>query len=460
MQTPGRRTQSRTPMFQIGRRMNFVGRNLSNISEETKIERPQIRILGRVISQLDSMNSNLRDIGTIIRRDVDSKQKYYREELKILKKDSENLQSTNSRLLNFRKGLASATGALAVGQLATGNIGGAAQSFGASAALMSPEIIQFITGSIVNSLALRGLVGNRGAGVNTVSKVAGASKFKNPLLITAALAASFLIPALAKSNQTADRRRLELSRRTIRGAETINKDDVARFRSQLNRFDKILSNTREENKRQNQSQFDDEALKDEKPSKGAPNNFFEEINKGFTDLENPDNKNKEVTNQEGEERVNKLAPSGFIDGILNFFRPKNKESANLNKDDVVNNITQEGDTNQFVSQLNPNLDFSSEIIDNKIFNDNISNIFSPNNVANLVINDKNISKITNSIKSEPNISLVNLGSGDDGSSKSSSGFVGNSAKPTTVSVSTKFSSSGGVIDKIDYASSLRAPVFS
>ena len=157
--------------------------------------------------------------------------------------------------------------------------------------------------------------------------------------------------------------------------------------------------------------------------------------------------------------MNKLAPGGFIDGILNFFRPKNKESANLNKEDVVNNITQEGDTNQFVSQLNPNLDFSSEIIDNKIFNDNISNIFSPNNVANLVINDKNISDTT-SIKSEPNISLVNLGSGDDGKSKSSSGFVGNSAKRTTVTVSTKFNSSGGVIDKIDYASSLRAPVFS
>lgn len=460
MQTPGRRTQSRTPMFQIGRRMNSIGRNLSNISEETRIERPQTRILGKVISQLDSMNTSLRDMSSIIRRDVDSKQKYYREELKILKKDSENLRSTNTRLFNFRKGLASATGAMGLAQVATGNIGGAAQSFGASAALMSPEIIQFITGSIVNSLALRGLVGNRGGGVSTASRVAGASKFKNPLLITAALAASFLVPALAKSNQSADKRRLELSQRTIRGAETINKDDVARFRSQLDRFDKILSNTREENKKQNQSQFDDEDLKDEKPSKGAPNNFFEEINKGFTDLQNPDEKNKGVTNQEGEERVNKLAPGGFIDGILNFFRPKNKESANLNKEDVVNNITQEGDTNQFVSQLNPNLDFSSEIIDNKIFNDNISNIFSPNNVANLVINDKNVSKTTNSIKSEPNISLVNLGSGDDGKSKSSSGFVGNSAKRTTVTVSTKFNSSGGVIDKIDYASSLRAPVFS
>ena len=176
-----------------------------------------------------------------------------------------------------------------VGQLAaTGNIGGAAQSFGASAALMSPEIIQFITGSIVNSLALRGLVGNRGAGVNTASRVAGASKFKNPLLITAALAASFLVPALAKSNQSADKRRLELSQRTIRGAETINKDDVARFRSQLDRFDKILSNTRRDKKKQNQTQFDDEDLKDEKPSKGAPNNFFEEINKEFHRfLQNP-----------------------------------------------------------------------------------------------------------------------------------------------------------------------------
>ena len=461
MQTPGRRTQSRTPMFQIGRRMNFVGRNLSNISEETKIERPQIRILGRVISQLDSMNSNLRDIGTIIRRDVDSKQKYYREELKILKKDSENLRSTSTRLFNFRKGLASATGAMGLAQVATGNIGGAAQSFGASAALMSPEIIQFITGSIVNSLALRGLVGNRGAGVNTVSRVAGASKFKNPLLITAALAASFLIPALAKSNQSADKRRLELSQRTIRGAETINKNDVQRFRSQLDRFDKIISVQQRDKKKEFQTQIDQEGLKNEKPSKGAPDGFFENLNKNFTDSVKDNKKeNKEIPEEGAEKRVNKLLPGGIIDGILNFFNPQDKASANLDQSVINNNITEEGD-NQFISQLNPNLDFSSEITENKIFNENISNIF-PNNVdvAKLVINDEKIPKTKGNIKSEPNISLVNVGSGDDGSSKSSSGFVGNSAKRTTVSVSTKFSSSGGVIDKIDYASSLRAPVFS
>ena len=460
MQTPGRRTQSRTPMFQIGRRMNFVGRNLSNISEETKIERPQIRILGRVISQLDSMNNNLRDMSSIIRRDVDSKQKYYREELKILKKDSENLKNTNTRLFNFRKGLASATGAIAVGQLATGNIGGAAQSFGASAALMSPEIIQFITGSIVNSLALRGLVGNRGAGVNTVSRVAGASKFKNPLLITAALAASFLIPALAKSNQSADKRRLELSRRTIRGAETINKDDVARFRSQLDRFDKILSTQQRDKKKQVATQFDDEVLKDEKPSKGAPDGFFGNLKESFTNLISKGKEgDKEIKNEEGEKRVNKLSPGGFIDGILNFFKPKDRANANDDQNVVNNNIIEEGD-NQFISQLNPNLDFSSEITENKIFNDNISNIFPNNvNVDRLVINDE-IPKTTESTKSEPNISFVKLGSDDDGKSKSSSGFVGESAKRTTVSVSTKFNSSGGAIDKIDYASSLRAPVFS
>ena len=63
-------------------------------------------------------------------------------------------------------------------------------------------------------------------------------------------------------------------------------------------------------------------------------------------------------------------------------------------------------------------------------------------------------------KTDSNISIMNLDSGTEGEKQSSSGFVGNAATPTSVNVTTKFNSSGGLIDKIDYASSLRAPVFS
>jgi len=431
--------------------MNLVGRNLSNISEETKIEKPQIRILGRIISQLDSMNNNLRDMSALIRRDVDSKQKYYREELKILKKDSENLQNTNTRLFaQGRRGLATAAGALGVAQASTGNIGGAAQSFGASAALMSPEIIEFLTGSIVNSLALRGLLGRGGAGANTASRVAGASKLKNPLLMTAALAASFIIPALVKSNQTADKRRLETAQKTIRGAETIDRKDVGRFRTQLDRFDRILSTVRGDRKKQQKGVVDQGLEKKE--------NFpiFKSIKKGISNFFKDNSLDNKVDN-----KVVKKDKSQIIE--------EKKEENNI-VEEVNNNVSVIGDevlniknedNSKFISQIDPKIDFTNEITENQIFNDNISNIFSPNNEFSVSVPNMSVKEMGDKIaKSNSNISVLNLDSGSEGEKQSSSGFVGNAATPTNVHVTTKFKSSGGAIDKYDYAASLRAPVFS
>ena len=452
MQTPGRRTQSNTPMFKFGRRMNLVGRNLSNISEETKIEKPQIRILGRIISQLDSMNNNLRDMSALIRRDVDSKQKYYREELKILKKDSENLQNTNTRLFaQGRKGLATAAGALGVAQASTGNIGGAAQSFGASAALMSPEIIEFLTGSIVNSLALRGILGRGGAGANTASRVAGASKLKNPLLMTAALAASFIIPALVKSNQTADRRRLETAQKTIRGAETIDRKDVGRFRTQLDRFDRILSTVSGDRKKQQKGVVDQEFAEKKE-------NFpiFNSIKKGISNFFKDNSLDKKVDNKVVKKDKNQIIEEKKEEN--NIVEEVNNNVSVIG--DEVLNIKNE-DNSKFISQIDPKIDFTNEITENQIFNDKISNIFSPNNEFSVSVPNMSVKEMGDKIaKSDSNISILNLDSGSEGEKQSSSGFVGNAATPTNVHVTTKFKSSGGAIDKYDYAASLRAPVFS
>ena len=439
MQTPGRRTQSRTPMFQIGRRMNFVGRNLSNISEETQIDKPQIRILGRIISQLDSMNTNLRDMSDLIRRDVDSKQKFYREELKILKKDSQNLQNTSTRFFTqSRKSLATAAGALGAAQVSTGNVGGAAQSFGAAAALMSPEIIEFFTGAVVNSLALRGILGNRGVGVNTATRVAGASKLRNPLLITAALAASFIIPALAKSNQSADRRRLETAQKTIRGAETIDRKDVGRFRTQLDRFDRILSTVRGDRKRQ-QGGVVDESLVEETKDKTP---ILSSIRKGISNFFKGESSDKKVEKREREQVIE-----------------ENKIENNL-VEEVSNNISFLGDQLN-VTNIDPKINLTNEVTENTTFSDNISNIFSPNDDFSVSVPNLSVKEMGNKIaKTDSNISIMNLDSGTEGEKQSSSGFVGNAATPTSVNVTTKFNSSGGLIDKIDYASSLRAPVFS
>ena len=190
MQTPGRQTEPQTPMIPMERRMDLAyDRLLQRATDEAEnIERPQVRTLGRIINQMESMNLTMRGIREQIREDVRAKKRYFREEAKILKKDSDNLKGVKTNILSSLRGKGAAVlGGLGAAQVAGGNIGGAAQSFGLAGLLMAPEIIEFLTGSVVNVLALKGLIGNRGVGAtNLGGSVRGASKLKNPLLITAA----------------------------------------------------------------------------------------------------------------------------------------------------------------------------------------------------------------------------------------------------------------------------------
>ena len=242
MQTPGRQTQPQTPMIPIGRRMEGgLDRMLQRATEGAKnIERPRVLSLGKVISQLDTIGGGMREMRNQIRNDIRVKQQFYREESKILKKDSENLEGINLKLL--RGALGGITAGVAVSQFAGGDIKGGLTTAGIASLLLAPEIIDVISGGVVQSLALKGLIGGgKGAPVAGLGQNLGrASKFKNPLLITAALAASLLFPSLARGQDNSDKRREELTKRTIGGREVINRGDVSRFRGQLTRFEGIL----------------------------------------------------------------------------------------------------------------------------------------------------------------------------------------------------------------------------
>ena len=100
MQTPGSLNQPQTPMIPMERRMDLAyDRLLSRATEEAQnIERPQVRTLGRIINQLESMNLTMRSIREQIREDVRAKRKYYREEAKILKKDSDNFKGVQKNV--------------------------------------------------------------------------------------------------------------------------------------------------------------------------------------------------------------------------------------------------------------------------------------------------------------------------------------------------------------------------
>ena len=102
MQTPGRQVAPQTPMIPMERRMDLAyDRLLQSATEATQnLEKPQTRVLGRVISQLESMNNTMRSIQDQIREDVRAKRRYYREEARLLRKDSDNLTDVKSSVLS------------------------------------------------------------------------------------------------------------------------------------------------------------------------------------------------------------------------------------------------------------------------------------------------------------------------------------------------------------------------
>ena len=246
MQTPGKQVEARTPMIE-GRGRNNIFERLSKAEEGiVDIERPQIRMFGTVTDKFQAIDNAFQDMQDIIKDDITQRRKYFIEEQKILKEDSKNLSNLKNKL--GRQLLGVAAGIAGLSQLARGNIGAGAGGIGAAAAIFSPEILGVITSVVAGNLAKSGFLNRGGAQLGT--KVAGASKLKNPLLISAALAASLILPGLISANQTADRRRQLAASRTIRGKETINAPDVDRFRTILARFDGIISNISFERKKE------------------------------------------------------------------------------------------------------------------------------------------------------------------------------------------------------------------
>ncbi len=463
MQTPGRQTEPQTPMIPMERRMDLAyDRLLQRATEEAEnIERPQVRTLGRIINQMESMNLTMRGIREQIREDVRAKRRYFREEAKILKKDSDNLKGVQTNILSSLRGKAAlVAGGLGVAQVAGGNVGGAAQSFGLAGALMAPEIIEFLTGSVVNVLALKGLIGNRGVGATNIGgTVRGASKLRNPLLITAALAASLIIPALAQGGQGGDNRRQEFATKVIRGEQTINKPDVTRFRGQLNRFESILSSISFDKKKSKEDTLDPEALENK-------NNQLDLKPKVDETITNKEEVTSKVSNKE------EVAPEGFMRGLtglldfatFNLFDfDKRGDGKNNEKEKNISLI--EGNTNidlaSNVEGDNLEIDDSTKISlvqnlsENTIFNDQVSEIFESNeDLASDLLPNLDIAQMGKQIKSEISNNIIDLSSKEE--NKVPSGFVGQSATPASISVNTAFRTSGGFIDKFEAASSLRS----
>ena len=443
MQTPGRRVESLTPMIAINRRVDTVFERLTKVEEDiVDIERPQRRMFGRILNQFQSVNNSMETMEDLIKQDIDAKRKYFREETKILEKDSRNLQGVRAGF--GRQLVAGALGAYGISQILGGNLGEGAAGIGGAAALLTPEILGVISTVVTTRLVKSGLLG-RGAGAATMgSRVAGASKLRNPLLITAALAASLILPGLVNANQTADRRRQLSATRTIRGAETINKPDVDRFRTILARFDSILSSISLDRRRRSKGTLDeqdvDEMLEEDKNKKDKKNDLESE-KEGTDDKEEKGGFFEGIKNLfgiGGEEDINEEEGGGDGDGVdTNLSLIDGSILMDLNEGDqeIINNSFQS--QNIAMGDINPNLatDFTANLGDLSfdMVNKNITN-----NVQEQGVNDM----------------LVDLSQEGSETPSPSSGFSALTAMADFVSVTTRFSSSAGAIDKIAFNNAL------
>ena len=514
MQTPSRQNEPQTPMIPINRRLEgSLDRMLRRATEGAKdIERPKLISLGKVISELDNIGSGMKEMRNQIRNEIRAKQKFYKEETKILKKDSENLESISSKLL--RRSLAGLAAGFSISQFAGGDIKGGLQGAGLASLLMAPEIIETISGTVIQALAVRGLIGGRQTPTAGIAQsVGGASKLRNPLLITAALAASLILPSLAKGQQSSDRRRQDLTKRSIIGRETINKSDVTRYRGLLARFEDILDGINLENKKR----IDQSTLNISKVEEGK------DIDDVFDDIKiEKDESSGNIDEPKKDNEVGDTEDKGFFGGLLDgiknlfkdyendtklefeeFFNIKLEENVDLSRNENVTNtnitneenvtntdITNEGNivsnfinenntsitegdvtsnnilnnTQEFISQNVDNISNISKqisfdnVINNEFFGDNISNKFESaiNNIdLSLLAPTKNVANTKTNLSKNVSNNIIDLGDNQQ-QQQSSSGFTGLSAIPTSVFVSTKFNSSGGAIDKFDSAASLRS----
>jgi len=434
-------------MIAINRRADMIVERLTKVEEDVvNIERPQRRIFGSVISQFTTINNSMQEMRDLINRDIREKKKYYREETKILQQDSRNLQVLN---MSFgRRVAAGALGIYGLSQLQKGNLGEGATGIGGAAALLTPEILGVISNVVVTKLAASGLMGRGGAAGTMGTRVAGASRLRNPLLITAALAASLILPGLISSNQNADRRRQITASRTIRGQETISKPDVDRFRLILARFDSILSNLSLERKLRGRQDIDQRIL-DEGEN-------FEDDDKKKKEKETP-----EITGDDsGELKIDnvdmmrdeddKEEKKGFFDGFKNFFNfGRNKEVSQIDAetDNTIAFTDQSvtgGDLNVEGGKITNLFNSSSSLISMEMIESGTTES------ASDILPNMSIEMMSNEILSggSGETQIINLGKGDN---KQNSGFSGISARPVFVSVGTKFKS----IDKFESASSLR-----
>ena len=197
-----------------------------------------------MFSNLDRMEESMSVIRKSLNRDIRSRERYYNEEVKLLKKELKTTESLKGSLMNVAALVAGVSLASAMGNFQQGNIGAGARDLTlATGAALSQYLPEVITGSAIIISQLLGF-GKRGsvrpnAGVRTgLSPRPGAGKLGLLLPLLGLLGLGSLAGKGREGD--ADKVRGDLVRQQLVTDQTINQPDVDRFKLQLERFSFLI----------------------------------------------------------------------------------------------------------------------------------------------------------------------------------------------------------------------------
>ena len=197
-----------------------------------------------MFSNLDRMEESMSVIRKSLNRDIRSRERYYNEEVKLLKKELKTTESLKGSLMNVAALVAGVSLASAMGNFQQGNFGAGARDLTvATGAALSQYLPEVITGSAIIISQLLGFGKRGGVRPNTgmrtgLSPRAGAGKLGLLLPLLGLMGLGALAGKGGEGD--ADKVRGDLVRQQLVTDQTINQPDVDRFKLQLERFSFLI----------------------------------------------------------------------------------------------------------------------------------------------------------------------------------------------------------------------------
>ena len=206
----------------------------------TKVDSKTTRQLGKLVLEFEQVNNNLLGIQKGIKKDIRERNKFFDKKKKLQEKEEKELKSLKGAFFGFRARVGAISGAIALKELAEGDVAGAVQPAAVAVASFLPEIVNITSSVVLGGLALRGLGGGRG-------RVAAAAGARAPRvrgggragLLLGAGGLALGAAGMGMLGGGSEERRQELVAQAT-AENTIAPEDVNRFSSQLTRFNKVI----------------------------------------------------------------------------------------------------------------------------------------------------------------------------------------------------------------------------